>query len=547
MPNMARKSSGTTGSSRGTPRNVPAIALDLLNIQYAQEQGDEMNEKILKQKLDAKLATMQSKIWEKNYNTIHAEYVKAFDALKTAEIGLAKMKQDKSLEIEDRKQKGLTTRDRMKYEDAEEARTDSEFYFARVYTNMRNAGIPEAQSMRFIGGLAKVTNEEEKVTILRELQGAYKRGELTSDQFMSMWEAANGIGTSGTSGTRKTGSRSSGGGLSVGERPKAVEYVLNVMTNASPVSAKEDRVRRPDKTEGAEASTEQMYDFAYQMTNAARNSGLTPEELSRGVLAELEKARSMLMETGDASSNPSTPGTVRLDRDENWEDREKLKRYQKMVNFFHSPAGKDFMRWMQESVTQGAFISPRWQAPTAATATQTSQSTATSDSDLPAKNDLPSLDEIPGAPPSSTSVYGAPTYKGDAAAPVTDQEMIDYSNQPGKGTTTEMQAQTAQKRTDAISRIMTVGTKYGLVPGRKVVYSPRGVGSNPQLRSGDTFIVVEYGIKGQEGFDSNGVELRRDMRTYNTDDMWDPNRKRYPQEFFVIPVTQFQNFREIKN
>ena len=50
-------------------QNVPAIAIDLLNLKYAKESGDKMRAEIAQQKFDAKLSQTQAKKREKEYNT----------------------------------------------------------------------------------------------------------------------------------------------------------------------------------------------------------------------------------------------------------------------------------------------------------------------------------------------------------------------------------------------------------------------------------------------------------------------------------------------
>ena len=553
MPNMAR----TKSASRGAPRNVPAIALDLLNLQYAKEQGDETNAEIQRQKLDAKIAGMQSSMWEKNYNTAQAERAKAWEQLRDVTLKLDAMKQDKSLEVEDRKQQGETKRLGMSLDDAEEARTDKEWEIARNYTNLLNVGMTETQAYEIASAIGGVKQEHEKVLILRELQAAYKRGDMTDEQFMAAWQYANGVQTArGTAGTRQSGTSGAGkSGLTVGEKETGVNYVLNVLTSESPVETTEPKWWLiPDSTQGNTASTELMYDFAYDMADAAGDSGLTPDELLRGVLAEIEKAEVSLRETGGHEGEPASPGGVTIqgggDKDaDKFAANEDLKDAQKIVNFFHSTAGRDYLSWVRQSQAQGKFIIPRWQVPS-----QTQGSTA------PASTTMPSDTTKPDMPESGqTTLEGGDTRPGEggrwrmthpdtpARKEMSAQDMTALIDGQGGVMTAKKQADMAKKKTDAINRIQRAGTRYGLVPRRTVVYSPKGVSANPQLRKGDRFVVLEYVLKGQEGATANGVEIKRDMQTYNTDAMFDANRNRFPQETFIIPVTQFQNFREIRS
>ena len=524
-------------------QNVPAIAIDLLNLKYAKESGDKMRAEIAQQKFDAKLSQTQAKKREKEYNTLGSQYIKAFNALKESEINIEKVKQGLSVEKEVVTQQGAIAVEGLKQE-GETAR--QEWLNVTFATDLRELGIDEKTINQMLKAKAGVPQQHESAVMLKYI---FESGAIPREQQMTVWNSYNKIPPGAGSGGG-TGSKAGGGGsYSDTEQRERARAVMNKMIAQAPVETTVEKNNwgpipgKHDETEGTAPTSQQMYDYAYKMADTALNIGLPPKHLYEALEVALSEAEALLrVGVGGHDAGDVESGGVELpgaDKGESQTESDaKFIRAQKTVNFFYSDAGKQFLRWLRRSRDAGGFVAPRWTTP--------QQPTAPSNPDgapspaNPVQPGMPPTDETPGAPPSTSNVPGSPVSQGAPKTTMTSREKAEKLRKSGM-ITPGQRVDRDKTREMGLNHVMKTGAREGIVENGVVVYQPRGnANTNQYMRAGDTFNVIRFGLKGVDGFKVTGVRLLREMSTGR-------RMRAFGQpQFFNVPITEFKNFQRAK-
>ena len=297
------------------------------------------------------------------------------------------------------------------------------------------------------------------------------------------------------------------------------------------------------ETKGENATSQQMYDYAYKMADTALNIGLPPKHLYEALEVALSEAEALLrVGVGGHDAGDVESGGVELpgaDKGESQTESDaKFIRAQKTVNFFYSDAGKQFLRWLRRSRDAGGFVAPRWTTP--------QQPTAPSNPDgapspaNPVQPGMPPTDETPGAPPSTSNVPGSPVSQGAPKTTMTSREKAEKLRKSGM-ITPGQRVDRDKTREMGLNHVMKTGAREGIVENGVVVYQPRGnANTNQYMRAGDTFNVIRFGLKGVDGFKVTGVRLLREMSTGR-------RMRAFGQpQFFNVPITEFKNFQRAK-
>ena len=378
------------GTDTGTPMkqagdvsiaSVPntGIMKHLMALKLAQQSGDSLAVKTAQGNYEAEVQKMRAKLFDSDAKKWHQMYKKATADVDTANQNIAMLTSGRDQDVEKIKQAGTANVEHIKGQneralDAQNYEQDIDMFRYEMaslveglrgldldYTDDEINDIVKMAVAKKYGGVTKPDD-----VIMWETLNEMKQNNKISDEKMRWaWQTYKG-------GKAGSGSGSNGAG---GEERKQGAYNMRTDIKSTFLDAFRDmplKMREKDggflwkdKTEGrfsTDWELERIADGLVDNVMALGQRGIPPWQ----VQAQLNEQKALWYRRASETGG-HTRGGVRRDivhefttgeDGMNFRDIEDIKMGQRFVNFFESPAGREFEEWLRTSVSAGYFIDP---------------------------------------------------------------------------------------------------------------------------------------------------------------------------------------------